>query len=145
MNVMTDTLNAAALAQLQASGGPLIGLYVGLATNNPSFSHVSVAADITEPSYTGYARQAVVFGSPYQRVDGSFAVQGTLLQFQMGNTALPTVINAYAVFSAITAGTLMWGETLPNPIGLVSTTDAVILTIEFSLPNLNNAAATIVQ
>jgi hypothetical protein len=116
MIVFTDwfyKLLANAIKQHTASGnydGPLSVCYVGLFTNNVTPQQGTLLGDLTEPAYAGYARQQCTPWSS-EFIDGNqdHVIQGPILDFVMGDNALPTTV--YGSFLA-DAATLVGKDAL---------------------------------
>jgi hypothetical protein len=105
-----------------AFNGALDLVKIGLIVNTPTLSKKSVFSDLTEPTYTGYAKQSCQFGAPFRDGSGNISVEGPLLAYQMGDSLLPTTVHGY--FAVDTAGThLLYAELFDSPIPLVDTLD----------------------
>lgn len=95
-----DELNAAV-----GVGGGLHGVKVGLYTNPLSPTDQTVLADLTEPTYPGYAQKAVtpwtvafVGGNGLPQVDG-----GDYL-FQMDDSTVPTLVQGFFLVQPAVTG-----------------------------------------
>jgi hypothetical protein len=116
------------------SGG-LYGAYVGLITNTPALTPNSVIGDMQEPTYTGYARQAIGAPTgPYQDQDGSWDLIFATLAFQMANATTPTNVTGWFIADALTAGNLLAAELFPTPIDLTTTDNVVPIAPTVELP-----------
>lgn len=117
--------------------GPLDAVYLGLCTApTPMFQKTSVMSDVTEPLYSGYARQSVVWFATYVDLAGNWEADGQLLFFQpTGSTASPNVTGCFLA-SAAAAGTLLAGMLFaPNVYQLTSTSDGLPIVPTIILPN----------
>lgn len=119
-------------------------LKLALFTNDFVLNMDTLYADLTKPTYTGYADlTGLVASAVYQRPDTSFAKNFGAKLFQMGDAVLPTVVYGYFVYS--TAGTVLyWSEKFPNPVTLVTVDDAVNFIPEFALPGADWGEVTMV-
>lgn len=109
----------AALTSLIA-GATLLGadLKVGLFTNTPPIGKTLVIADLTEPTYAGYARQVVVMGAPFRDALRGIASLSAGLHWAMGDALVPTIVTG--IFYTYGAGPALLGvEMLDPPIPLV--------------------------
>jgi hypothetical protein len=142
------------LAQLidHAIAGPfsgvLDGTFVGLAqfpstTLNPSDG----LSALTQATYSGYARQPIVWHGPYTDGAGQQAIQSGNLYFQPTDALTPNQITMMFVADALTGGNLLFSEVLPGgPIFLTDATTAFGLSVVFQLPaNANFGDAVIIH
>jgi hypothetical protein len=116
--LLLDLLAAATQAAAGAAG-PLHTAYMGLyiaPTPLPSFN--MVIADITEAGFTGYARQALVWGPAYVTQAGNVGIDGGSLHWQPSDAVTPQTISGVFIASALTAGTLLAALQLDNPVAL---------------------------
>lgn len=105
--------------------GVLRNIYVGLCIGpTPPFANSSVIGGVTEATYTGYARQEVVWFPPYIDVLGPYAITGANLQFRPTDSMTPNTITGLFLASALTAGTLLLGCQLATPVVLNDPTEA---------------------
>lgn len=127
--------------------GPLDGIFLGLGqfptpTLNPSQS----LSAITEATYTGYARQAVVWHGPYASGVYDQSIQSTSLFFTPTDGVVPNQITSIFVADAITAGHLLLSQILPNgPVFLNGVDNLLSLALSFQmLANTNFGSAVII-
>jgi hypothetical protein len=100
--------------------GPLNASKMILFTNTPGLNKSSVLADLTQPTYTGYAAQALTWSVPIRNAMNRIATHTGLLSWVMGDALTPTTVNGYGITD--TAGThLLAAEYFPTPVGLVDT------------------------
>lgn len=114
----TRMLAAAAKANIPAGPftGPLSGSYLGLYTAiAPSASVDSVAADITEADFPGYARKAITWAGVTDSSDGFAELLGGLNTWTPTDDSAPNTIIGVALYDALTAGNLL-GIDLLNPV-----------------------------
>ncbi len=120
--------------------GPLDGLYLGLgqfptATLNPS----QALADITEATYTGYARQAVVWHGPFAVGTYDQSIQTASLFFTPTGTTIGNQITSMFLADALTAGNLLMSQVLPNgPVFLNGPDNTLPLAVIFQLLTATN-------
>lgn len=96
-----------------------------LFTNDIVPTEVTVLADLDVPTYTGYASQTVVWGTPYRRNEGGMAMTGPMKEFQMSDDVLPTTVYGYGIVNAA-GDTLLATELCPGgPIQLTDTLSAI--------------------
>lgn len=139
--VVTDILQAAT----GAVAGILNGVYLGLATNAFTPDRSSVLADITEPTFATYARQAVTWGVPEVLSDGEWGTTATAVYSFRTATGDPAqVIFGYALFSAATAGVLLGAALFDAPLPLPNPSSVCALAPKIVLP-LGNAWGKAVQ
>ena len=115
-----------------------------LFVNNPVLSKTSVLADLTAPTFAGYADKAnIVLGALHQRPDKGWAYDTPLESFQMADNLLPTVIMGYGCFPHGTTD-LWFAEYLPAPVALVTTADMLNLVAQFCLGGLDWGQCTVI-
>lgn len=119
-------------------------LSMQLFTNAPILSRTSVLADLTAPTYAGYANKTgIAIGAVHQRYDKGWCVDTPLESFVMGDGLLPTTVMGYGCFLA-GANTLYWGEYFPEPVSLVFVTDTLAFVAQFCLGGANYGQCTMV-
>jgi len=107
--------------------------YVGLATAVVNNGVNTVLSNLTEATYTGYARAlGSPWAGPYQLNTGSTYFQGVMNKFVGPSDDSGENIVAFFLVDAETAGDLLYFVVLDTPVGLFSTLDAldVMLRIE---------------
>lgn len=125
-----EIYDEAALTALIASA-TLLGtdLKAALFINTPTITKKSVIADFTEPTYTGYAQQGVVLGTPIRDPSVGIVSLGAALLWQ-GTALLPVTING--IFYIYGASPLLLGaEYFETPISLNDATDAFKTVLEY--------------
>ena len=127
------------LAEIAGSGsslGPLAGCYVGLVTApTPAPTNITKMSDVTEATYTGYARQLVVWYPPFIQAIGPYALEGHSLNFQPVDGETPNVITGVILCDSLTGGNYLCGMTLGAvPVPLPDQTRSLIVDAVFSLP-----------
>lgn len=129
------SLLAAAAVEHVVSGnysGPLYTAYLGLCiAPTPAFTPLSVIGSLTEATYTGYARQQIVWGSTYVSSTGLQVIPGGSLVYQPSDAVTPNVITGAFLADALTTGNLLAGLLFPSP--------------GFSLPNAASALEMVVR
>jgi hypothetical protein len=132
------------LAATDDFDGALVGLKCALFISPLVPDRSTVYADLEQPTYTGYAVKDVVWGAPFTKPDGTRAVQATIMQWQMGDSALPTVIYGYGVY--LPSGTVLyWLESLPSPVQLTTVTDALIISLEWGVNPASTASVAVIE
>lgn len=121
--VPTRALLADILADITqaASGtaGHLHAVFLGLYVAPTPVPNVNLLmADITEATFTGYARQAIVWGPPYVSQAGYEAMDAGSLHWQSSDAVTPNTITGVFIASAITAGVLLAAMKFDNPVAL---------------------------
>lgn len=137
----------AAAQDLNAGGGsltgPLVGRKIALfnALAHPA-SPASVWADLTESTYTGYARQSVTWTGPYDTA-GSSALVGNSTTWSPTDSASPQAIMGYAIVTTDSTPVLLALEVFPAPLPFNGPTDGFVLVPQagpIDLTNLGSAA-----
>lgn len=123
-----------------ASLGPLFGCYVGLETApTPPPSADTKMSDVTEATYTGYARQLVVWYPPFIQAVGPYALEGHSMNFQPSDGVTPNVITGVFLADALTAGRYLCGMSLGSvAVPLPDASTSMIVDAVFSLPFLQS-------
>lgn len=146
MQVPTSAFFKGAAANVVASVaalGILNAAKVGLFTNTPPLTENTVLADLTQPTFAGYALQAITWSAPFQQPDGSWACQGGLYTFQATDDLTPTVVTGVFVVSG--AGTVLYLAEMANPpVNLPTSAQAMLVSPQIALGNNGWGANTIV-
>jgi hypothetical protein len=128
-----DLLAASAQAASGAAG-PLhttfMGLYIA-PTPLPSFT--MAIGDIVEAGFTGYARQAVVWGPPYISQSGLVAMDSASLHWQPSDAVAPQTVTGIFLASLATLGTLKAAMQLDNPVALPDAFHLMDVIVRFAL------------
>jgi hypothetical protein len=119
---------------LKADATTLSGMKMGLFTNALVPSKKLVLANVTEPTYAGYARQAVVFGAVERDVQGNIACEAALLTFQMTNALTPTLVYGYFLTCQV-AAILAGVELFPAPKNLNDSLDYIGIVLKWIFSN----------
>jgi hypothetical protein len=126
-----------ALANLVAAGGVFdpatifVGLYQGIA---PPAGPESVMANLTEATYTGYARQALTpWTSPYNASVGFVTIDGPALHFTPADGVVPNTILGWFIASAAVGGTLLAIEPLATPAPLIDADSTLSIMPRFAI------------
>ena len=147
MMVMTDAWAEAAIEQLQASiaaTGPLDGALLGIFTNNITPTNATVLSDLTEATFVGYARQALVLSVPGRDQNGNIGCFSTRLIWQ--ETTTPVTVQCFGVFLVDSTGLILYGvELFGAPITLNNLLDYIATVSEFLGNNNNQANTTVVE
>jgi hypothetical protein len=130
-NYLLNLLTGNAVSASSVATGPLDACKMILFTNAISPTPATLLADLTQPTYTGYTPQAVVWSTVFTLPNGNYCVQGTGLEWQMGDGALPTTVIGMALTDS--AGShLLLTEVFNTPRQLVLATDAIIVLPQFA-------------
>lgn len=101
--------------------GVLDGIFMGLyIAPTPGLTPQSTMNNITEATYTGYARQAVVWHAPYIDPANAESIQAASLIWQPTDGVTPNQITGIFVADANAAGNLLLSSRLPGtgiPLG----------------------------
>lgn len=132
-------LSASALAGFDADvrAETLSDLKVGLFTNNPAIGVNTPLADITPPTYTGYAQQAVTIKAARKDANGNRILDFGLQTWQpSADPADPVIVNGYyAIWDAGGTPKLLGLENFPTPKTLDSALSAFDTNVVLKLPN----------
>lgn len=98
-----------ALADITADDfeGLLVGAHVGLFTAHEGLSEETLIGGLTAATYTGYARQPVVWGNPGLSPLGRAQVHGEGLLFSPTDSAVQNVLAGAFLADALAAGNLL--------------------------------------
>lgn len=116
-------------------GAAYLGLYQTKTGNPPDM----VLGDLVEADYTGYARQLLVWGTPYDGSDGRPSVLSGMLTFRPTDAVTPNTINGAFLATAATAGALVAVDPFSGPRSMSSALDVLNLAVEHTLDNNINA------
>jgi hypothetical protein len=121
----------------------LFGAKLGLFTNTPPLSQTTVLADLTEPTFAGYAQQAVGWSAAFQQPDFSWATQGGLYTFQATNDLTPTVVTG--CFLVDGGGTqLIMAEMFDTPVNLPTSAQACLVSPQVAAGNSGWGSNTVI-
>lgn len=123
---------------------PWNGAKIILATNNFQPTKGRALADLTQPTYTGYAAQAITWTGPNRDGANQSAAFGGLALFKMTNNTNPTTCYGYGITDS--GGTHLLGSELfaSGPLSLTDTFSQIGIVPELPLILVNNASATII-
>jgi hypothetical protein len=141
----TETYDDTALAALIAAATVLgTDLKAGLYTNVLAPSKTHVIGDFVEPTYTGYARQSVVLGTPFRDPNNGIVALAASLAWFMTGTPVPTIVQG--IFYSYGAGPALLGmEPFDAPISLNDDLDAFTTLLEYIQSSQNQGFTTIVR
>lgn len=119
-----------------SSAAALQGLYFGLGISPTAApTPTTQMSDITEATYTGYARQLVSWYPPFIEASGPFLLEGHSLKFTPLDAVTPNVITFAFLADALTGGKYLMGTLLPGGgINLGNELQSAIADPAFSLP-----------
>lgn len=112
-----------AIANDPSSGflGILKSCWLGLGiAPTPVPSPTMLMSDITEATYTGYARQPIVWFPTFLDVLGPQTIQAANMQFRPTDAVVPNTITTAFIASALTGGTLLLTSALNPQVNLSS-------------------------
>jgi hypothetical protein len=116
---MLDTI-ATALATSLATAK------LGLWTNTPTLSSSTLLADLTEPTFTGYAQVSLTTGARRSDAAGDQIIPMGTATFQPTATPTPAQTVKGVMLVAGTPSAVLWmAEYLDNPYTFAATTDAL--------------------
>jgi hypothetical protein len=127
--------------------GPLYGDYLGLFTANSTFSPASVIGDLTEPTYTGYARVACEpwVGPLYPAGVAVPTVVSANALFQVSGGSVFQTIIGWFLADAITAGNLHVLNLFPVPIPFTQILAGILMQVAYGDdPTVDPTAATVI-
>jgi len=145
MLTTTEAYDDTALAALIAAATVLgTDLKAGLYTNSVAPSKLLTIADLTEPLYASYVRQAVVMSAPVRDPINGIASFATGLVWQQTGTPTPCIV--YGIFYTWGAGPALLGiEPFGNGIALTDTLDAFTTILEYIQSQQNPGFTTVLQ
>ena len=133
--ILTDDANNKLVNQAVASGGPFNGTHLELFTNvGLAPDNQTVYSDLTPPSYTGYARQAVTFSSPVRLIDDSYAVLGNRVDNICTAEGTSATITGMALTSGVSVIVLEAVEVFATPVSVALPGDFVSVVPMVQIP-----------
>jgi len=147
MLVTTELMDtdAVVVATQAAAGvaGPLNASKMILFTNSPGLNKNTVVADLTQPTYAGYAAAALTWSGAIRNAMNRISTRTGLVPWVMGDNLTPTTVNGYGITDS--AGThLLAAEYLPTPVGLVDTLSFLGIVSEWISDNASPGQCTVV-
>jgi len=128
----SELYDAAALATLIASATDLgADLKVGLNLAVVSPTKKLVVGDMVEPTFTSYARTAVVMGAPFRDDANGICSLGGPVTFQMTGTPVPCLVQGIFFMSGTTSAVFMGYEPLAVPFQMNDDLDQLTLTLQY--------------
>lgn len=123
--------------------GPLNGSKMLLFTNTPAINKFTTLAALTEATYTGYARQTLVWSAARLDPTARVATFTALINWQPTDAVTPNTITGYAIVDS--TGLILYAmELFVTPVGLATALSYLGIVAEWSSDNANPGAATIV-
>lgn len=131
--IRSDAFLIADLTQKKDVGGLLTGATIHLFTNSAALDPEVELADLTPPSYVGYAPSSAVTWSVPIRVPGGWGTLGARRDFVIDadNDSLP--VTGYAVASALAGNPLAVVELFPSPVPVSQLGDVIAVSPLYSL------------
>lgn len=126
--------NALAVVSSGNFNGELSAAKIGVFTNNVTPTQNTLYADLTKPTYTGYADQTATFATPTRRATGGFNTISAQLKFQMPDAVNPTLIYGTYITDGAGSPALLGVEVIPGgPITLADALDALYAVMMVSI------------
>lgn len=114
--------------------GVLVGAKVGLFTGSPTIGQDTVLADLTEPTYPGYAKQAITaWQGPFRTEENDYELVGGMKLFQMDDATTPTVVTGAFLCDSAGSPDLLGVVLFDEARSLITEDDAVNLEVELAL------------
>lgn len=138
--MMTAFERDAILADLIATGGPWdpAATFLGVADSIDDRGLATAVADIHAPPTSLAVRQAVTtWSTPHVKSDGRAMVDSPSRRFSPASSADGTVIGAYYVADALTAGNLMFFKGIPGGIPLPDNTASMTIVLRLVVDPVN--------
>jgi hypothetical protein len=127
-------VNAEAPVVSPGLAGVLAGAKIELFTNAIGLTSRTVYADLTVPTYSGYAPKNATFGAPYRRQEGGIAVNSAYVTFSEASTITPTQVYGFMCTDGATPPVLLFAELIPGgPISLNDALDAASGTMQAAI------------
>jgi hypothetical protein len=111
---------------------------IGLFTGNPTLGRGTTLGSLVQPTFTGYAEQAVVFGATGEDSVGNAIASGGAATFQATTTTadLPVTVTGWYLTGVVSAvETLMLAEFLPTPFTFSTLLSQLTIVPTFTVPN----------
>jgi hypothetical protein len=102
-------------------------------------------ADVTLPTYSGYADASCAITGPVRLDDGDFGLIGAEVSFNQASTITPTVIFGYALYKPGTPNLVLAVENFVTPKDLNDAFDFLIFNPVIDIPITTIGAAVIVN
>ena len=138
--VFTNYLNQQLLTDALASvtSGDFAGILkvakAVLFTNNIIPTATTLYADLTLPTYAGYAAQVCTFGAAYRRNEGGFATNSLFLKWQMSDAVVPSIIYGVGITDGGGTPKLLSCELFADgPITLLDALDAFYTSTQIAI------------
>lgn len=136
----TNTLLVSMLkdAKISITSGDFDGILstvkLGLIVNNPTLTQDTVLADLEEPVYPTYVRQAITWDSLIGREpSGDFVMYGGTKLFQMDDASVPTVITGAFIVKEGTPSLVLGVTLFDDARALTNEFDVVPVEVELAL------------
>ena len=118
-------------------------LKIGLNTAIIAPSKTLILSDMTEPTYTGYARQSVVFTSASRDSTYDIVAEGDVNAFAMSGTPVPTLVQGW--FLIFGAGPSFLGYCpLPQPYQMNDALDVLSIVVQYIQSCTPQGTATVI-
>lgn len=118
----------------------LAGLYVNVFTP----SKRTIIADLVEPAYGSYVRQAVVMGAPARDPQAGIVSLSNALTWQETGTPASVIIQGIFYTHAVTP-LLIGVDPFPTPIPLADLLDNFVTVLQYVQSNQNAGFSTIIR
>lgn len=128
MVIVPIATRLSAIAELIATGNLFAGTKVILYQNNIMLSDFTTLADLTEATFTGYARSAAItWGTPYVNPSQQATSTGASIQFSCTGTAVTQLVYGWALIIDSTVDVLMVAEAFAEPVSMDGVGAAVVV------------------
>lgn len=127
------------IAAMIGTGGPLDNVFVGLYTAGPAAGPGVVLGDLTEATFTGYARVEVAnWSAAYVTSDGKVTIDGNNVHFSPSDAVTPNIVIGWFIATASTAGTLLGMEQFASTKPMQAADNGVTVVPRLQFPQAND-------
>lgn len=132
MLTSVEVYDKAALDALIASAVILgTDLKMGLNTAIVNPSKTLALSDMVEPTYSGYARQAVLFGPSFRDPSRGISSLAAGLLWQQGGSPTPCLIQGYFLIGGTASAVFYAYEPLDNAFQMTDDLDAITIVVQY--------------
>jgi len=138
MNAAQVSAKYLSLIEAAMRAGALATPDLGLFTGAPSLTVNTVLADLTEPTFTGYARQALTINPLRRNANGDYIDAFDSVTFQPSAAVAPaqTVTGIFVVATLTAVDYLLMAEYLDDAVVFQSALDALQVTMDAYFTNV---------
>ena len=132
MLTTTENFDVSALTTLIAEVTVLgTDLKMGLNTAIVNPTKQLVVGDMVEPTYAGYARQAVAMGTPFRDQPNQISALSAPVIWQQGVVPTPCLIQGIFFMSGTLSAVFVGYEPLVNPFQMNDLLDMISVTLQY--------------